>query len=262
MQALDEWFHSPLGQTLYRAERAVVQASVGSAFGRHGLQITASRAARGLLHRSSVRHPVELTVSGCGNDVALLGGGFRTRADDLALATTSIDVAVVYHALEVLPQPEALLAELERCLVAGAQLVIVGFSPYGLWGLYRALYGGKAHAGPWQGRFLSAGRLKRWLERLGLHPEHQRGVFYRPPLDNGPLLERLAFLERVGPHVAQGAGASYVLLARKLRAPLIPTGRLPERWRQPVLPGVPEPTARAARERLRPAPGGRGLSNG
>ena len=71
---------------------------------------------------------------------------------------------------------------------------------------------------PWNGRYLSLGRLHDWLSLLQLKVVGGRTCFYRPPLQSSRWLEGLGFMEAMGDRWWPLLGGAYVVVARKRNA--------------------------------------------
>ena len=147
-------------------------------------------------------------------------------AQSLPFAADSVDVVVLQHVLEFQDSPHEALREAERVLVPEGHLVLAGFNPFSLVGLWRAAE--RRRAGPpWSGRFVSPTRVKDWLALLGLEATEVRMLFFRPPFSRPALLRRLRRLESLGARLWPYAGGVYVIVARKRVATLTP---IKPRW--------------------------------
>lgn len=78
----------------------------------------------------------------------------------------SLDVVVLHHTLEFSQWPHQTLREAVRCLEPSGHLVVVGFNPFSLWGIGRALFGRWSTKIPWLSRFISPWRVADWLTML------------------------------------------------------------------------------------------------
>lgn len=82
----------------------------------------------------------------------------------LPLANEAIDLVVLQHVLDMSDNPHQTLREAARVINSGGRLVITGFNPFSLWGLWRQL---RLKRGvPWRANFLAQSRLKDWLTLL------------------------------------------------------------------------------------------------
>jgi SAM-dependent methyltransferase len=243
--AVRAWFSSSPGRALLAAEQDLLDGILPDLFGYYLLHVGGLVCAD-LASASRVRNRICVTdpLVGGSTSCARLQG----LAGALPIATDSVDVVVLQHVLEFEPSPHAALREVERVLVPEGHALITGFNPWSLLGLRRALARAGA-APPWSGRFVGLTRLKDWVALLGFETLAVQTAFFRPPLTNPALLERLARLESLGSRLWPYAGGVYVLLARRRVVTLTP---VKPRWRprpRVVGLGLIEPTAgRAARE--------------
>ncbi len=237
---LRAWSISWPGRAVLAAERAVLDAVLPNLFGYYLVQI-GSLADPQAVNASRIRSRV-CVVEGrdlLGDDSSLVVGSPQA----LPFAADSVDVVLLQHVLEFQRSPHEALREAERVLVPEGHLVLAGFNPYSLFGLWRATDRRRASP-PWSGRFVSLTRVKDWLALLGLEPTDVRMVFFRPPFSRPALLRRLRRMESIGARLWPYTGAVYVVVARKRIATLTP---IKPRWvprRSLVGIRVAEPSAR------------------
>jgi SAM-dependent methyltransferase len=201
---LAEWFATPLGAYLLEKERAYLDEVTRDIFGFHALQL--GLAPFDLLRENRITHRMKI---GPGGDVDVLA-----RGHELPLATQSVDLALLPHALEFAEEPHAVLREIDRVMRPEGRLIILGFNPWSLWGL-RSVLGPSRHETPWNGKFVSLLRVKDWLALLGFEVSAGRLVCYVPPVGNEPWLRRLRFMEPAGDRWWAVGGAVYMLQAIK-----------------------------------------------
>ncbi len=240
-QALDAWYASPVGRELAAVEDALLAEVLGNLFGYHLLQV-GTPARRERLEHSRVSRRLLLDIgSDAGHDGA--PGRFRGEAPALPVRGDSLDVIVLPHVLEFTAHPHQVLREVDRTLVPEGHVVILGFNPVSLWQLWRWTLGWRGHP-PWCGRFYSAARVRDWLALLGFEVTGLRHYFWRPPIQQSGILQRLGILDRLGRRWWPILGAGYVLVARKRVSTLTP---IRPRWRPSRVlrpAGVIEPTPR------------------
>jgi len=155
----------------------------------------------------------------------------------LPFAADSVDVVLLPHSLERMAEPEKVLREAERVLHGEGHVLVLGFHPFGPWGIRR--YFGMRPV--WGGRFLSLWRLKIWLRVLGFELVEVRQLLFRPPFKSRNLLHRCAFLDRLGWRVSAGA---YMVVAKKRVFGMTPLRKQRSR-RQPAFGSVAKPTTRS-----------------
>ena len=216
-------------------ETARLSAILSNLFGYHLLQVGQLGDAD-LLAGSRITHRVVVGVEA--DSEARIG--LYARADALPLASDSTDVVVLPHTLEFEADPHQVLRETERVLIPEGHVVILGFNPWSLWGLWRLFLRRGAYP-PWCGNFRSLTRIKDWLALLGFDTIEEHGYFFRPPLQNVRVMQKLSFMENLGARWWPGLAGCYVLLARKRVATLTP---IKPSWRRSRLvnAGVVEPT--------------------
>jgi SAM-dependent methyltransferase len=208
---LDTWFQGRTGAYLLRQERAALNEVLPTAFGFYLLQAGAWGPAHGLLESSPIRSCLMLDTRAPDADL---------RADPayLPLASDSIDAVLLPHTLERAHDPHQVLREAERTLRGEGQLVVLGFHPWGPWGLRQKFSSSR----PWGGRCIRAGRLREWLAVLGFETLSIKHFLFRPPFVHDALLVKSGYLDRWRWRPTAGA---YMLTARKRVLCLTPLRR-------------------------------------
>lgn len=234
------WYRLRPGQWLLETECAHLAELLPDLFGYHVLQV-GCLADADLLGSSRITHRVVLA-----GDAESAGGavvpGVYARPDALPIAADSVDVVVLAHTLEFEADPHGVLREAERVLIAEGHVVILGFNPWSLWGLWRLVLARRARP-PWCGHFLSLLRIKDWLALLGFDMVSQRSYFFRPPLRHAGVMQRLRFMEALGARAWPTCGGAYLVVAKKRVATLTP---IKPRWLAPrrlVAARMPEASA-------------------
>ncbi len=223
LRALRAWCRQPLGQALSRAEHQRLSDILSDVFGYH-LVVLDPACQPDALESSRIQHRFVQTLStqGLQQAPALLG-----NSEQLPLQSDSIDAFVLPHALEMVRNPHQVLREIDRCLVAEGHLVVVGFNPFGWWGLRKLLLGWRGRV-PWALRFISLPRLKDWLSLLGFDTLQTHYLFPHPPWLYGKPQSERSLLQRLHRDRWPFLAAAYVLVARKRLATLTP---IKPRWR-------------------------------
>ncbi|MGD8783201.1 MAG: methyltransferase domain-containing protein [Thioalkalispiraceae bacterium] len=235
---LQAWYQSRLGQQLAEQEQSLVSETLPNLFGYHLLQL-------GRLHEedwlsaSRVSHCEVMDF--VSNQTEPEGHGLLGLPEQLPIQTDCMDVIVLPHVLEFSLQPHNVLREAERVLIPEGHLLILVFNPFSLWTLWRWSLSWRQRV-PWCGRFLSTTRIKDWLALLGFDVLNIQGYFFRPPLQQGSLMQRLRIMESAGGRFWPVLGAANLILARKRVVTLTPVG---PRWAKSkksiVSPGLVEP---------------------
>ena len=213
MRALAAWYGHAVGRRTLQALDRLLEPGLARAFGYHGLWLgQAPAGSLDLRRHAPIRHQVWMGPG---------AGAARCRFEALPVAAESVDLVVLFHALELSEDPHALLREVDRVLVPEGQLVIVHFHPwswYGLWHATAGLFGRM----PWCLSFYSRQRVADWLGLLGYACEARHGIGFVPPLGGRrlqPVLTRLDDLLARRPGWMPGIS---VLRARKQVAAVRP----------------------------------------
>jgi len=197
------WFDSELGQYVLAREQAWFDAVSVDLFGFNAMQ--AGHCGVDCLRANRMPHRF------CaGSDQ----GELRCLAEQLPIASQSLDLLALPHQLEFSAHPHQLLREAERVLRPEGRLLIAGFNPLSLWGLRRTLIRREADW-PWRGRFIHLARIKDWLALLGFELAGGRMACYAPPLEHAAWIKRFAFLEAAGDRWWALGGGVYLIHAVK-----------------------------------------------
>jgi len=217
---LTQWFESPAGKAVFRAEMAMVRPYLNRLFGYHILQMGCS-SSHSLITESRVGHKIIFAP-----EYDRHSGLPVADNEQLPLESESIDVVVVHHALDFTGDSHSLLREATRVLRPGGQMLIIGFNPLSLWGLKKLL---KIRAEvPWSGRFISHRRVADWLKLLELHVEKvDYGLHFLPSRWRKGLAEAGEDDNRVD-GLRSPFGGAYLVISTKQVLPITPI--LP-RWR-------------------------------
>lgn len=215
---LGRWFVSPQGTAVLEAERALLQGVLARLFGYHVLQLGCS-VEHSLIEPSPAGHKIIFAPAyqpGRGLPVADI--------EELPLPAESMDGVLIHHGLDFTADCHRLLREATRVLRPGGRMLIIGFNPLSLWGLWR-LFKRRGQV-PWRGRFIARQRLTDWCRLLDLQVERSAA-----PWEN---LSRL----RSRPH--SPLGAVYLLNCVKQTAPITPIMPrwLPTLHRTPAIPAA------------------------
>ena len=236
--ALRRWFETEPGLSVASAELRQAGEILPNLFGYHVLQL-GNPYSTPLIACSRIQHQAIVADGPPHGQEAL-----AARADALPIQAGSVDVLVLPHVLEFARSPHAVLREAERVLIPEGHLVIAGFHPWSLFGLWRVAAGWRGDM-PWRGRFVSMTRLRDWLALLGFDIERVDKLSFRPPLRRERLHARLEFVERLGGHFWPHFGNVSFVLARKRVLAIRPIRATWARQRRlPAAAGVIEPTTR------------------
>lgn len=220
---LCEWYGSRVGQRLFEEERDQLGDILQNLFGYHLVQVGCPLP-EDLLSGSRISHRLVIDprfpqASGTRSIYGLPAA--------LPLQADSVDVVVLPHTLEFVAAPHETLREMERVLIPEGHVVILGFNPYSLWGLWRVVNRRRASA-PWSGRFFGLTRVKDWLALLGFDIVLTRHYFFRPPLRGERIMRRLRFMDSLGARAWPRLSGLYVIVGRKRVSAMTP---IRPRWR-------------------------------
>lgn len=221
---LRAWFDQPLGRSLQALEASRLRAILPQLYGSVAMQL--GHVGRMDLMDACIapkRYVVDLPPF----EAPSLTTPVYAAVDALPFDTRSVDLALLPHTLEFAADPHQVLREVHRVLTPQGYVILFGFNPVSLWGLWRVAlkYRGRM---PWCGHFIQLLRVKDWLKLLGFELVHGRMLYYRPPLGNEAFMDRLYFLDKIGDRWWPMAGAVYFVVAQKrvvAMTPLRPTWR-------------------------------------
>lgn len=210
LAGLNEWFSSPLGQLLVAREQDCLDNEVRDLFGYHLLQLSvvgdldltpASRIShRFALYPQISEHPI---VSGLADFT------------HLPLPPNSIDLVLLHHVLDYSQKPHQVLREAASTLISRGHIIVIGFNPWSLLGMWRWLVRLFSDAAQWRHQALRLGRVLDWLTLLDFEPVVVRQGFYCPPTHKPSVTKYLQWMERWGKRLCLPWGGFYVIVARK-----------------------------------------------
>ena len=211
--SIEEWYQSPLGEKTFSAEKLSVNEIISRLFGYHILQIGLE--SQNLIDESPAGHKIIFSSAWY--------PGVRKAVTDcerLPLASDSIDAIVLYHALDFTDDSHELLREVTRVLRPGGQMLIIGFNPVSIWGMWRLFKRKKSL--PWKGRFLSIRRLSDWLRLLNLHIDSINTCVHFLPFNINRVLNYAEIMENFGRRLKSPFGGSYSIRCVKQVVPITP----------------------------------------
>jgi SAM-dependent methyltransferase len=235
------WLESPLGQRCLQDEQQLVRDALDRVFGEQFVQVGLWGARDTFLPFARTQRAAIVAES-----LHVQGADLVTDAGQLAIASDSVDVVFLPHTLERSESAHALLRESERVLRGDGHLIVLGFSPGGLWGL-RHLFASRGYP-PGSVRMIREGRLKDWVELLSFDVAAAQGYCHTLPFERIPRLAGFPREEWARKWLPMTA-AGYLLVAQKRVVRLTPIRPSWKRARLQAVRGLVEPTARASRTR-------------
>lgn len=221
--SIEHWFETPLGRYLARQEQAYFDAAVADLFGYYAVQVGIPTLP--LLRHNRMPHRIVLGTQHIPADL---------RADPcfLPFANASIDLLVLPHVFEFSNAPHQILREVERVLMPEGHVLISGFNPLSLWGLFKLWRNRDTY--PWNGNFISLPRIKDWLALLGMDVNGGRLGCYAPPFEQAKWLNRFAFMELAGDRWwPVSCGVYYVQAVKRVHGMRLISPRWHQRLRRP-----------------------------
>ena len=239
-QRLSQWFRQEPGNGLSNLERAYIDQALSNLFGYHILQV-------GNLNNISLISNSRIT-----NKVIL--DFFRDKdahsqtnlvadSEYFPIESETMDVVVMPHTLEFESSPHQVLREANRVLIGEGHLIITGFNPWSLWGLWRLLLAWRDEP-PWSGKFIALNRIKDWLSLLDFEVVESQHFYFRPPFKNARLMNSLLFFEKMGKYLFPFFGGVYIIVARKRVIPLTPIKLRWHKRRRLIASGLAKPSTR------------------
>lgn len=226
MQSSSLRWQTPAGEYLLKWMQTQTDAAVGDVFGYHALQL--GFPALDGLRNSRIQHRWFAHTEASPME-ALPASSFASSLDAvlwldstaLPLASQSLDLVILPHTLEQSHDPHATLREVERTLMPEGKVVITGLNPWSLWGwrqkrskLMHRLGVGEAFL-PDHVNWMSAGRVRDWLQLLGFDVHTSQFGGYRPAMATQRWLDRWSWMDSAGDRWWPFWGAAYCLVAIK-----------------------------------------------
>jgi SAM-dependent methyltransferase len=215
-------------------EHEILAAMVDDLFGYRLLELGGTGTDGSYLNHCPIKQKIRVAARQTGHS----GSAMFADAQQLPIAADSIDAVILSHMLDFAPDPHQVLREVERVLIPEGRVLIAGFNPLSLWGLWR-LFGRWRGNVPWCGHFLSYRRLHDWLGLLGFDVEQMDVSEFRTPTRSA----RFESVERWGRHYWPVFGGVYVVRAVKRVSRVTP---LPQQWSRlrALDPRLVEPSVR------------------
>lgn len=238
------WYKEPYGAKFIVAESNELAGILPKLYGYH-LVFCGDPELEDLVESSLISHRIILSPRAC--KATTTRSRLEGDLESIPLRTETVDVVVLAHALENAQNPHEVLREAHRVLIPEGHLVITGFNPWSLWGIWH-FYKQSIGALPSQGKLLSSGRIRDWLSLLNFQIVGGKMFYFRPPIGQEKLFQKCGFMEKWGQNAWPFWGGAYTLVAVKRVVPLTPI-RL--KWRpvkriwQGATAGLPKPTTRS-----------------
>ena len=219
--ALRDSFSHGAGARLLDAERELLERLSEDVFGYHLIQLQDYGHGIATLNSCPIKFRSLLDQGSEMFD----GLAAQAASEQLPLASDSVDLVVLPHTLDFALDPQQVLREAERILIPEGRVLIVGFNPFSLWGMWRLALRWRGDV-PWCGHFLSYRRIVDWLGLLGFDVEYTDVCAMAPPVRREGWARRMSKVESLGRRVWPMVAGVYTVRAvkrvstvRPIRAP-------------------------------------------
>ncbi len=218
IDALQNWFATPLGQHLLEEEQKVIDQALSCLFGYHLLQMSVHQSMK-LYGGSRVCHCFSLGARGPkpSHDVGLYGDFASLPFED-----ETVDVTLLHHVLDFSENPHQVLREASRVTIARGYIVVVGFNPNSVMGMVKPFAELFSASPVWQRNSLRRSRIADWMKFLDCQVVDKRSGHYVPPMQNQQLLTQTDRFGSLFRRWMLPFGNFYCLVARKDRTAMIP----------------------------------------
>ncbi|HBH35266.1 MAG TPA: hypothetical protein DDW45_02330 [Gammaproteobacteria bacterium] len=237
-----EWFETLYGEYIVNSEAGLLSQWLSQLFGYRMILLgTRLQIWNRCSQQSHIRQRIWMNHS---DTAGHLQCDILTTMSALPVKSDSIDLVVLFHALDRAEDPRRLIREVERILIPEGRVIIFGFNPYSLFGVWRML--GRRNSPEEMGGHLKVGcrQLMEWLSLLGMEVEEKRYFAFRPPLQKQSALDKVNFMEAAGQKLWPSSGGVYAIQAVKNVATLTPFRPSFHWFRRYSGNGVTAPTTR------------------
>lgn len=197
-----QFWATPAGEAVRRAERACLGPACERLFGVHSLELGFA----GLLaDMCPVRHALRWAPT---RELAQGPSTLVCSPDALPLPDESLSLVVVHHLLEIAPDPHHMLQEAARVTADEGRLILFGWMPVSAGGMGRLLPP-RRRVLPWRGQWRAPGRLRDWLAFVDFEIERVDYCAFHLP----GRLPRNTLFETLGRRHNLPLGDSYMIQA-------------------------------------------------
>lgn len=159
-----------------------------------------------------IKHQVNIT-SNTQTHTSLMG-----TPTDLPLSENSVDAFLLAHELDFASDPHQILREVDRTIMPNGYLVISGFNPLSLCGLFKYLPLNKGNI-LHDARFFSCARVKDWLQLLGFEIVDVKHLLFNELFLQRKLMEGSKWNSWCHQYLSLFT-SMYIIVARKREIPL------------------------------------------
>jgi len=150
---------------------------------------------------------------------------------ELPLVPDNTRLLVIHHLCDFSDHPQQIIREAILTLAPEGKLVVIGFNPISLWGLWRfvSLW---FNPMPWRANFIRPQRMTDWLTLLNCDIDHKKFIVYKPAIKQHWLTHKFGFIGMLAERYNLPFGAVYVITATKKTRARTP---IRNRWKRPEL---------------------------
>ena len=203
--SISDWFSSPLGRHVLMTEIGMLDQLLPGMFGYHLVQFSVQGQE---LHGSSVIQN-KFCVSCVKPDIK----GVVASPISIPLSNDSVDVVLLHHLLDYTNSPQDVLSEVSRITLPMGRVIVIGFNPFSIWGIWGALARYRGNA-PWNGRLNWPSRLMDDLNLLNFKIDRAQYAIYGPPLAGWPG-DVSDYSKGVSRRLSLPIGSVYLIVAQK-----------------------------------------------
>lgn len=196
--SLQEWFSSPLGESILERELPLIDAMRAEHAGQAEISLLASAAGKNLdLEHGSSQLDVRVIpgIQALKSEQESPETQLVCQLDEIPLPDNSVDYILLHHVLEFSKNPHSVLREVVRVLAPRGQLLIVAFNPWSVFGFRGLIERFFRLSVPWAQHRLSKGRLTDWLYLMSCEPAGYARGFYTLPVQNSRVRKVFGLLE-------------------------------------------------------------------
>lgn len=205
---LDEWFASPLGQSVAQAFTTELSYLKKLLFGGILLQL-GNCAANEWFEHLRFQHKWLVSPMVDTNKIT-----FCANFMHMPLDRDCVDCIVAPLTLDAFTSKKNPLDEIDRILKPMGYVVFIGINPLSLWGAWLR-YSKNSCFGALKGRPKSALMIKRAMLHRGYIQCHFNAFYYTPPLRNERIRQKFSLLNQVSKMVSLNPAGFYCLVMQK-----------------------------------------------
>ena len=150
---------------------------------------------------------------------------------ELPLVPDTASLMILHHQCDFSDHPQQIIREAILSLAPEGKLIVIGFNPISLWGLWR-LIAIWFNPMPWHANFIRPQRMTDWLTLLNCRIEQKKFIVYKPPIKQRHLSSKFGFIGTLAERYNLPFGAVYVISATKKTHARTP---IRSRWKRPEL---------------------------